>query len=584
MWYDQKRLHSSLDHVPPVEYKRCRNVAWVFVGNTRARSTPMQQVSHDNPDRGAHRKREVVLRGMKLALLGIGLLLPIACFFACDKPPETNQPNVLWIVWDTVRADHMSLYGHGRPTTPHLKKWAADALVFDNCLSIASTTIPSHASMFTNLLPCEHGADNTHHQLQSTYTTLPEIFQQHGYQTCMYSENPYISDEIGFGQGFETIFHPWDEQYRDQVASEISRKMAPGLRNSKLASQLRNTDTSRWSLVACGDLGRRLVTQWSRDREIDRPFFIFMNLMEAHTPIITPEIYRKRMMTPGQIEQSYVLNTAPAAHWSYIFNLSEYTVAELENIAATYDAALAELDELLYLLLDSLEQAGMLSNTIVILTADHGEHLGEHHLLDHQYSLYQPLLNVPLVIHYPPLVKAGRSSQPVSNMDIYPTLLELAGIESTINPSDYSISLLSPVADRARIADYPTAHRSQINIAAREHPDWDPAPYLRSLQCVQMEPYKFIRSSDDQHELYNLNVDPLETRNLFSQEPLVGQQMSDRLTEIFETGRRPSEEVPAAALSDEQRRALESLGYVGSGDTDQPAATSTPAKSDEKDK
>ncbi len=477
---------------------------------------------------------------------------------------EQGPPNVLWIVWDTVRADHMSLYGYHRSTTPFVDKWAEDALVFENCLSISSTTVPSHVSMFTNQLPSEHGADNTHCHLGAGMTTLPEIFQQNGYQTCLYSENPYISGEVGFGQGFDVVFHPWESQYRNQVVSELTQKIPQRYRNPRLTGLLHDKDVKHWALTACGNLGRRLVTGWLDDSESERPFFVFMNLMEAHLPIISPEIYRQRMMTPRQVEQSYSLNTTPPAIWSYTFNLSEYTTAERELITGTYDAALAELDELFERLLTSLEQTGKLDNTIVILSADHGEHLGEHHLLDHQFSLYQELLAVPLVIHYPAQIKSGRNSLPVTNIDIYPTLLDLAGISSSANPSDYSISLLAPVRERARIADYPTAHRPPIDDTRREHPDWDPTPYLRSMKSIQIEPYKYIHSSDDRHELYNIIIDPRESRNLFVDEAEIADGMSNRLTGILASGRQPTGEIEAATMSEEQRRALESMGYIGS--------------------
>ena len=119
-------------------------------------------------------------------------------------------------------------------------------------------------------------------------------------------------------------------------------------------------------------------------------------------------------------------------------------------------------------LIAGLESAGYLDNTIVVVTSDHGEHLGEHHMLEHQFSLYEGLIHVPLIIRYPPKFAAGREPRPVSNLDLFPTLLELAGIGLPSGSLNKGISLLSPEKDRLRLAEYPVAHASVDN-AARRH-------------------------------------------------------------------------------------------------------------------
>jgi arylsulfatase A-like enzyme len=122
-----------------------------------------------------------------LALTAVALL---TLTFVCCEPPR--RPNVLWIMWDTVRADHLALYGYQGGATPNLDRWAADARVFENCLSTSGYTLPSHASMFTGLLPSEHCAHNDHTLLDDSYTTIAELLRSVGYRTYLYSANPHI--------------------------------------------------------------------------------------------------------------------------------------------------------------------------------------------------------------------------------------------------------------------------------------------------------------------------------------------------------------------------------------------------------
>lgn len=264
---------------------------------------------------------------------------------SCTPRTDDTPPNVLLIVWDTVRADRLSLYGHDRPTTPFLDEWARDARVFDDCLSVASTTVPAHGSLFTDLMPWEHGADNDHCFLPTDTRTLAEIFLDHGYQTFMYAENPFIARETGFGQGFDVVAHPWDEKHRARTISILEGKIPKRFRHPQLAQLLGGTDTKLWSLSACGGLGEEVTTAWLSARDTKKPFFTFLNYMEAHQPIITPLRYRERVLGRERATQSYKVNTLPVNMWRHTFGLAEYSATELALIQGVYDSAISELDE-----------------------------------------------------------------------------------------------------------------------------------------------------------------------------------------------------------------------------------------------
>ncbi len=514
------------------------------------------------------------MRRVSLALTLLGLIA------GCGTQTERNPPNVLWILWDTVRADRLGLYGNPRSTTPFVDRWARQARIYDNCLSIASTTVPAHASMFTDRLALEHGADNTYCLLPESLETLPEIFRLHGYQTYLYSENPFITRETGFGQGFDSVAVPWEARWRSRAAEIIEQKIPMTYRNPQLSQLLRQEGIPPWALSPCGILGEEVLCNWLEHRDRSRPYFAFLNFMEAHAPIITPARYRSAMLAPADVHRSYAMNLTPAAIWRYTFRLQDFSAEELEVIRGTYDASLREMDDIVQTLLTRLEKSGALQNTIVILCSDHGELLGEHHMLDHQYSLAEPLLRVPLVLHYPPAVKRGRESRPVMNLDLYPTLLELAGIDVARRPQSLSISLLAPVEDRTRIAEFPTPPLPPYEEARKVNPAFDPTPFHRSLRAIRAGTLKFIWSSDGRNALYDLGTDPGELHDRLAQDPQRGADLADRLERIVTARQPPGRAEPLRArLTPEQEDVLRSLGYLGSANVPSAGAPaeSTPA-------
>jgi arylsulfatase A-like enzyme len=483
-----------------------------------------------------------------------------------DPGPPDDRPHVLWVVWDTVRADHLSLYGYERPTTPLLDEWSRDARVFDDCIATASSTVPSHASMFTGLLPSEHDTNSRHRWLDDHQETIAELFQAAGYQTYLFSANPHIASSENFQQGFDVEEHPWDPKYRDEALRIVRTKVRPEDHSSELANKLRLLTLGEWDIKACGELAQRGLESWLERRDPDRPCFMFLNYMEAHRPFIPPRSYRERLMTPEQVERSYQVDRSWLPMWSYTFGLHDYSPEELAVMAGTYDACLAELDALFSDLLQGLAGHIDLDRTIIVLVSDHGEHLGEHHMLDHQYSLYNPLIHVPLVVRYPPRFAPGRDERPVVIYDLFPTLLELAGIEPPPGLAGGAVSLLSAPAARDRLAEYPAPFVVPFRSVLARHPQWDPAPWIRVLRAFHHGDYKYIWASDGRNELYHNRADRAEQDNLIDELDEVHRDLAARL-DGFVSGltppAHPPDEVPA--LPEETRRQLGGLGYVDTG-------------------
>ncbi len=511
------------------------------------------------------------------ALAGATALALGACGGESSKP-EAPRPNVLWIVWDTVRADRLGVYGYDRPTTPNLDAWAKDARVFDDCISPGSWTVPSHASMFTGLLPSEHGAEHGAETLDDKLVTIAELLSADGYRTFSWTANPHISSAENATQGFQVQQHPWDKAVEERAREIYDAKLATFPADSEQRRRGEREANSAWVLKAAGELAKEGLVEWLGKRDEKRPYFAFLNYMEAHRPLISAREHREAVMTPEEVEASYNSEIDWKETWGYCFNLVDVPERDLELLARSYDAGIRELDALFGELMRSLEAAGALENTIVVLTADHGEHLTEHHLLDHQYSVAQVLVRVPLIVRYPARFAPGREPRPVMSMDLFPTLLELVGIDAPRAGVGHARSLLDPAAKRARITQYTKPFERPLISARKEHPDHDLSSRERGLLSIVDQPWKLVQEIGGVARLYELSQDPYETRDVGELHPDVLARMRKQLAGVLKSIR-PIGAADAREKSLEHLRMLADLGYADVEEDE--AAPQAPAKSGE---
>lgn len=511
------------------------------------------------------------------ALAGAMALALGACGGEPSKP-EAPRPNVLWIVWDTVRADRLGVYGYDRPTTPNLDAWAKDARVFEDCISPGSWTVPSHASMFTGLLPSEHGAEHGSETLDDDLVTIAELLSADGYQTFSWTANPHISSAENATQGFQVQQHPWDKAVEKRAREIYDAKLATFPADSEQRRRGEREANAAWVLKAAGELAREGLVDWLGKRDEKRPYFAFLNYMEAHRPLISAREHREAVMTPEEVEASYNSEVSWKATWGYCFNLVEVPEEDLHLLSRSYDAGIRELDALFGELMRSLEAAGALENTIVVLTADHGEHLSEHHLLDHQYSVAQVLVRVPLIVRYPARFAPGRETRPVMSMDLFPTLLELAGIEAPRAGVGHARSLLDPAAKRARITQYTKPFERPLVSMRKEYPDHDISVQERGLISIVEQPWKLVQEIGGVTRLYDLAQDPYETRDVGELHPTVLARMRKQLAGVIASVR-PVGAAGSTERTEEQLRLLAALGYLDVEDEE-----SSPRPSSAKDK
>jgi arylsulfatase A-like enzyme len=377
-------------------------------------------------------------------MLGLVILLASCVFWGdrlkqareAGRPlPPANSPNVLLIVLDTVRADHLSLYGYDRPTTPILEQFARRGIRFDAARATAPWTLPSHASMFTGRWPHEVG-EKWRTPIRGNFPTLAEYLGKHGYATAGFVGNTgYCSQETGLARGFT--------HYEDYVMENLAPLRTSGLVEylaGAISGILRTLDinslspmkefVNRWFEVKRKNAAsiRRAFLRWvSQRQETSRPFFAFLNLFDAHQQyVLPPEARRHFVNYPMTAEENRIVYEL----WPFLDKM-KLPPPYIEVARDSYDDCLAYIDEQLGLLFDALQRHGVLDRTLVIVTSDHGEGLGDHNLFDHGLSLYRTEFRVPLVIRPPSGLNPSLAMrETVSLRDLPATIVDLVGLEA----------------------------------------------------------------------------------------------------------------------------------------------------------
>lgn len=324
---------------------------------------------------------------------------------ARPNPVVARGPSIAVVVLDTVRRDHCSTYGYARDTTPNLSALAARGVRFDRAYTSSCWSIPTHASLFTGLLSSQHGADMESFRLGRAHPTLATLFSARGYETAGFSANPYIAQGTGFSQGFSHFEEAWRPATlgRLLVAKQLWRRLA------------RPEVDKGGAAVVAG------VERWLETRDKERPYFLFVNFMEAHAPYQdAPRRFQRAWLDPA-------LGARAIEQLGALTHEAQWTGARIEASALPasldlLDGATAAADFYLGEVVKALGE-----DVIVVALSDHGELVGEHSLFGHMTGLYEPLVRVPLVLAGPGLPRGEAVPSLVSVMDLYPTLIHLAG-------------------------------------------------------------------------------------------------------------------------------------------------------------
>ncbi len=425
--------------------------------------------------------------------LVIFLLWPAAHFgdALAASLQSVARPNIILVTLDTVRADHLSLYGYARQTSPHLEALAKRGVVFENAIATTSWTLPSHASIFTGLLPHQHGAD-WYMPLNTRRWTLAEVLASWGYETAGFTSN-FVYGEAGWGlaEGFD--------EYEDNRGFLLHN-----LGTLRVGVRIIDPFYRRWVLP--DSFERRDATDMNRDirrwveHRSHQPYFLFINYFDAHDPYLSSPADARRFGTlpPGVIREArYGFEGRGSLH------LPE---ADRQAMVAGYDDSLATLDRALADLLGSLSRLPDWENTVLIITSDHGEGLGEHGGYYHGLDLYNESVRVPLIVLGRGVPHDLRIPSVVSTLDVFPTVLRFAGEENASRSAlqNFWTPGAEPVnEEEAAISELTTqrgfrGYMPQISLRTQ---DWD---YIRFLGGGE----ELYRWRDDTREQNNLAALP----------------------------------------------------------------------------
>jgi arylsulfatase A-like enzyme len=414
------------------------------------------------------------------------------------------------VILDCVRADHVGCYGYPQPTTPNLDAFASEHTQFLLDVSAGVWTLPSMVSLFTGRYPSQHGINRADRTLGAELTTLPERLRGAGYHTAGFSANPHVGRAFGFDRGFDELHELWGVQgAHGPVGGALDRGyrwLWPRVRGTVKRSQAVTAAAMRLQRRRAerGDSGGRRLAEaaasWMRRaRAAGRPWFALVHFMESHVPYAPPAAIARRFLDePGRRRVAALDHDAMA----FLAGANPLGEDDLALVRSLYDATVGHGDELLALVLDA---AG--DDALVVVTADHGHHFGEQGLMGHFFSVYEAVAHVPLVVRHPGL-PAGRVERPVQSLDLFPTLLEAAGVDPGPGPG---VSLCQASDPRpVLVSEYLEPDLARF---ARFR-DFDPAPYDRELRALQQDGHKYIWSSDGREELYDLTSDPGERTDL----------------------------------------------------------------------
>lgn len=447
---------------------------------------------------------------------------------ATAKPPKPQ--NVLLVVIDTLRRDHLGCYGERRPLTPRLDAFAADALIFDHCMAASSWTEPSTASLLTGLYPTRHGC-HEYARLPEELVLLAERFREHGYRTLGVSGNPNASPQFGFDQGFDTFVFDESDHARDYP--DVTELVAQ-------AEALLAQPTAQ-------------------------PTFLYLHVMNVHGPYLTPPAWRDRFRVAGASDFPFQNDLwKDVMRKGKVARRADVTAADRADLGARYAAAVAYTDDVIGAFLERRRAGAAGDEELVVVTADHGEELFDHGGFGHGFTLHHEVVDVPLLVRPAGGGGGRRLEAPVSLVDLPATLLDLLD--------------LLPVAEAGRIGDGQSLR-----------PLLDGGEFLRDAPLVahlergkqgaaflvQSWPLRLIETSLDYAgrrdvvELFDVVADPFERSDLLARDPVRAAALTAasraRRAQLAAQGLA----VESTPMSAQQRAQMEALGY-GAGGGDHP--------------
>jgi len=511
-----------------------------------------------------------------------------------------QKPNILLLILDTLRRDHLSSYGYTRDTSPYLDDFSTAMTVFDRAVAPAQWTIPAHASMFTGLYPSAHQLTQAGGKLSGHHPTLAEILQVDGYHTVGFSNNPLVGVlNNDLTRGFDNFYNysgASPNRPVDQKRSQIRRLLATQFR--RVAGQVSNMFAQQDELFRLslnplffpalsrfvnykGDTERSVddfLDYWTTHNAggTDQPMFAFLNLMGAHTPYRPPSDTLKHI-APDLVNDRHAFGfisnfNGDPARWASPIDkpLEDWQTHAIEGF---YSAEIAHQDMHVGRLLNTLKQGGHLDNTLLIIAADHGEGHGDHHFFGHGFVVYQELVHVPLMVHYPDRFPAKRVKTNVSTRRIFHTVLDAADVKPPLSSDDPNADIVNlslhtatngrPDPEAGIVYAEAIPPKTFLHVLEHRTPHHIDALQLRlTRRGIYDGDHKLAMVGDNVEGLFDLTQDPSEHQDIADTDTQRAEDLKTKVeTFVAETANHNNHHLPEGEVSEDVADNLRQLGY-----------------------
>jgi arylsulfatase A-like enzyme len=501
-------------------------------------------------------------RALAVATVGVAILANIATAteWGSATPSEADaggtrsRTNVVLILVDTLRADHLGTYGYSRPTSPNIDALSRQSVTFDHAMAQATWTKPSVASLFTSAFVHRHGVIASRDALGPELPTLAEQMRKQGYRTVAFTANPWITPEFHFDRGFDRFE---SERAMGVQLTNLYRVLSRGDRLfRRLGMRLSVANLVFW------DPGKESPTNSRRDEQLadsamkwletsaQSPFFLYVHLIGPHDPYDPPPEYARRFR--GDAVTGPPLTRPPARVQSIFEEAQPLDPARLANLKAQYDGALAFSDTLVGRILATLDRLHLSEHSLVVLTADHGEEFYEHHNWRHGNQLYNEVLHVPLMMRMPGKLVPARRSDAAMVIDIFPSIFGLLDLPLGVQVDGRNLFAGTATGPQAVYSEH--FRREGGDYASR-------MVYRNGLKLVET---RDANHGEERSELFDLRTDPYEHSNLFSSvEPVSTKESAAQLHLLLVAlGKEvPKSAAPAIKIDGSTKERLRALGY-----------------------
>jgi arylsulfatase A-like enzyme len=516
--------------------------------------------------RARSRRAAPLLAGSALCLVA---LVAFTALLARESRPDRGDPvpprkggtSVLLLVVDALRADHLGCYGYPRPTSPNIDALAAQGALFVSAYAHGSRTKESTACLLTSEHPAAVNLFRHADILPEGHTTLMQEMKELGYRTAVVSANALVSPGLGFGRGVDAFFclGSIPEGERTLLISGIQTvcRHAPGLSwlagvVGRLVGLLPTRGNTRPLDKGSADSLNAALLSWL-DEDPATDCFAYVHYMEPHVPYAPPPPYDQLFDPDYDGPRVTVHPYSPLLLLPFIEG-QPLPEEQRRNMVAQYDGSIACFDAALGRLLERLRSRGLMEDTLIIITADHGEEFYEHRGWGHGQSLFDELIRVPLIVTCPEHVEPGSVIDATArHVDVVPTVLEAVGVERSLDAPAHEGRSLWPtitagVDPGAELPVLAEVHRAGHHARALKVGDW-----------------KVIQTTFGDRQavmLFDLSVDPSERDDLSDERPRLRDSMLARLRRMHEASLARKEEVRVQVFDEATRERLEALGYV----------------------